>query len=442
VQPEPGSTTDLEPAKTRGFLFADLRGYTQVADAQGDQAAADLLARFRPIVRAAVGRTGGAEIRTEGDSFFVVFDSVSAAVRCGLEIIAGAASPGAGVARIDVGVGVHAGEALPTGEGLVGVPINIAARLCALAGPGELLVSDTVRALTRTYLGVGFEALGSRRLKGVQEQVSVYRVLPIPTTGDGRASGRAFGAGRRVWVAAGLAGIAVVGLAALAFAVSRGAWQGGGAGPSGSTSALTSPSPAVTRAPAGTTTASASPAASASAALGTASSDPFPNAAETALLATMRLLPPSLTVACVRGTYAVLNGYDGRSIPLASVACRPQGGSGASTLLIRRFGAYRESGGPADYGVSVIGNIAAGKSARSDDILPGDCAISPRAEGRWEIPSVASGSLICYPEADTGDAVLWWTYDGANLIVRITSQRGDGSGLYTFFDRYKGMISP
>jgi len=442
VQPEPGSALELEPAKTRGFLFADLRGYTRVADAQGDRAAADLLGRFRPMVREAVARAGGAEIRTEGDNFFVVFDSVSAAVRCGLEIIAGAASSGAAGDRIAVGVGVHAGEALPTREGLVGVPINIAARLCALAGPGELLVSDTVRALTRTYLGVGFEPLGRRRLKGVEEQVSVYRVLPDARAAPSRVEGGAFGGRRSARVAAGLAGLAVLGIAVLAFAGSRGAGQGAGASPTGSTVAAVEPSATVTRVPVATAPSSAAPSESAATTNGAASSDPYPNQAETALLASMRLLPAALTNDCERGTYAVLNGYDGRSIPLASVACRPQSGTGASTFLIRRFGAYQESGGPADYGVSVIGNIAAGNATRSDDILPGDCATSSRAEGRWEIPTVASGSLICYVEADTGDAVLWWTYDAANLIVRTTSQRGDMAALYKFFDRYKGMIAP
>jgi len=92
--------------------------------------------------------------------------------------------------------------------------------------------------------------------------------------------------------------------------------------------------------------------------------------------------------------------------------------------------------------VSVITNIAAGKATRADDILPGNCATATRAEVRWEIPTVASGSLICYVKPDTGDAVFWWTYDGANLIVRATSQRGDMAALYQFFDRYKGMIVP
>jgi class 3 adenylate cyclase len=75
------------PSVTHGFLFADLRGYTRYVDAHGDHAAADLLDRYRTLVRGAVASFRGAEIKTEGDSFYVVFDSVSAAARCGLAIV-------------------------------------------------------------------------------------------------------------------------------------------------------------------------------------------------------------------------------------------------------------------------------------------------------------------------------------------------------------------
>ena len=136
---------------THGFLFADLRGYTSYVDRRGAIAAAALLDRFRDLIRAAVASHQGAEIRTEGDSFYVVFPSASMAVACALDIIRGAADevfyrddP------IHVGVGVHAGEAVDTPEGPVGTAVNIAARLCAMAAPGEVVVSDTVRALTRS----------------------------------------------------------------------------------------------------------------------------------------------------------------------------------------------------------------------------------------------------------------------------------------------------
>lgn len=95
---------------TRGFLFADLRGYTNYVEQRGAVAAAELLRRYRVLARQEIGRFGGAEIKTEGDSFYVVFDSVSSAVRCGLAITA-AAQAGEDE-PIAVGIGIHAGETI------------------------------------------------------------------------------------------------------------------------------------------------------------------------------------------------------------------------------------------------------------------------------------------------------------------------------------------
>ncbi len=178
---------DETPVPTRGFLFADLRGYTEFVDRHGAVTAAELLEHYRELVRGRVALFGGAEIRTEGDSFYVVFESVSQAVRCGLAIVEAAAD--ASAARPDpirVGVGIHAGETVETPDGYVGTPVNIAARLCALAGVGEVLVSDTVRALTQTVLPVRFESRGRKQLKGVDEPVATYSVEPM---GDGAARG-------------------------------------------------------------------------------------------------------------------------------------------------------------------------------------------------------------------------------------------------------------
>ena len=163
-------------ASTHGFLFADLRGYTSYVERHGARAAAELLTRYRTLVRAAVAAQGGAEIRTEGDSFYVVFPSASAAVDCALDIVSRTVAGAAGAqAPIHVGVGVHAGESIQTAEGPVGSAVNIAARLCALAGPGQVLVSDTVRSLTRSVGSASYAPMGRKRLKGVDEPVGVYR---------------------------------------------------------------------------------------------------------------------------------------------------------------------------------------------------------------------------------------------------------------------------
>jgi class 3 adenylate cyclase len=183
---------DHERTITRGFLFADLRGYTEFVEQRGAAAAADLLTRYRALARDAIGRFGGAEIKTEGDSFYVVFDSVSSAVRCGLAIVADA--QGADEA-IRVGVGVHAGETIEADGGYVGSPVNIAARICAQAGPGEVLVSGTVRALTMTLLPVTFKSRGRRELKGSPTRSSSSQLKRRPTRpppGRRRAAGNGF----------------------------------------------------------------------------------------------------------------------------------------------------------------------------------------------------------------------------------------------------------
>ena len=147
---------------TRGFLFADLRGYTDFVESRGAAAAASLLSRYRALARDAIGRFGGAEIKTEGDSFYVVFSSVSSAVRCGLAITtdATAASAEQPEAPIRVGIGIHAGETVESEGGYVGSAVNIAARICAQAAANEVLVSETVRALTMTLLPVRFRSRG------------------------------------------------------------------------------------------------------------------------------------------------------------------------------------------------------------------------------------------------------------------------------------------
>jgi len=164
---------DHERTITRGFLFADLRGYTDFVEQRGAAAAAELLTRYRALAREAIGRFGGAEIKTEGDSFYVVFDSVSSAVRCGLAIVTDA---GAADETIRVGVGIHAGETIEADGGYVGSPVNIAARICAQAGPGEVLVSETVRALTMSLLPVAFTSRGRRQLKGIADPIELFAV--------------------------------------------------------------------------------------------------------------------------------------------------------------------------------------------------------------------------------------------------------------------------
>jgi branched-chain amino acid transport system substrate-binding protein len=179
--PEPTSSTPEADSITRGFLFSDLRGYTHFVETRGATTAAALLVRYRALAREAISRFGGAEIKTEGDSFYVVFSSVSSAVRCGLAISADAAAASSDHPDepIQVGVGIHAGETVESDGGYVGSAVNIAARICAQAASGEVLISETVRALTRSVLPVRFEPRGRRPLKGIADPIALFAVVEM-----------------------------------------------------------------------------------------------------------------------------------------------------------------------------------------------------------------------------------------------------------------------
>ncbi len=158
----------------RAFLFADLRGYTAFVERAGDAAARRLLQAYRALVRRVVERERGAEVKTEGDSFYVVFSSCAAAVRSAVSIQHGATRR-----RRDpfqIGIGIHVGESLPLERQYVGGAVNLAARLAAAAAAGEILLSETVRGLIRTAARVRFEDQGLLSLKGVTEPIRAYAI--------------------------------------------------------------------------------------------------------------------------------------------------------------------------------------------------------------------------------------------------------------------------
>lgn len=200
---------DRGPAAYRGFLFSDMRGFTAFAERYGNTAAAAKVRSFLEIARKAIANHAGAEIKTEGDAIHAVFPSASSAVLCGLEIVDAAAELNAQEPErpLNLGVGVHAGEAVETAEGYIGTAVNLAARVCAVARPGEVLVTSTVKGITQASIPVGFIARGHMRLKGIREPVEVYAVTRDQTAAAARtaSSNRVLGA-----AAVGFAAVLVV----------------------------------------------------------------------------------------------------------------------------------------------------------------------------------------------------------------------------------------
>ena len=396
----------------RGFLFADLRGYTAFGEAHGDRAAADLLDAYRVLVRDEVARHAGAEIRTEGDSFYVVFATARDAVACGLSIVDAAArySTQHPDAPLRIGIGINAGETVQRGEAFVGSAVNLAARVCAEARAGEVLVTSTVRDVARGGSSLRFVPRGVRRFKGIADRVPVFAVTATQSQ-DPRASSWPMRPSA-AWIA--IAAAVVVGLALAAFAM-RGGWldQSGLSG---------SDAPPA---------ASVQPGETASASVGTAGSSPsasFPTASETAL---MSRIGDEIGQSCERADLddrprinvdRAIGGLGGTGlarvpIPVtAGVACALHTSSAPTTLHYWATTAYQ------DFNPVGLAEALIISDAATFDVPPGDCASEQPAYGRWEFGDTG-GRLLC--RTSFGDAILEWTYDDVPLVAVATRRDGD-----------------
>jgi DNA-binding NarL/FixJ family response regulator/class 3 adenylate cyclase len=162
----------------RAFLIADIRGFTRFTNDFGDEEAARLATRFASTTRDCVERRDGALVDVRGDEALVVFESVRAAIRAGIELQHAYVAPEDGVDPLPVGIGVDAGEAVRVDDGFRGAALNLAARLCGLAAAGEVLVSQEAAHLAGRVDGVLFEDRGSVRLKNLPDPVRVLRAAP------------------------------------------------------------------------------------------------------------------------------------------------------------------------------------------------------------------------------------------------------------------------
>ena len=161
---------------TRRFLatvlFTDIVGSTERAAELGDRAWRDLLERHHAVVRRELKAFHGREIDTAGDGFFALFEAPERAVRCAESIVAAVGSLG-----LQVRAGVHTGECEVIGREVGGMAVHIGSRVAALAGPGEVLVTGSVRDLM-TGSDRHFAGGEPRELKGVADRWPVYRLVP------------------------------------------------------------------------------------------------------------------------------------------------------------------------------------------------------------------------------------------------------------------------
>src|SRR5438067_987416 len=167
------------PSGTVTFLFSDIEGSTHLAERLGDRWPV-LLGEHRTIVREAVASGGGTEVGTEGDSFFVAFPTAGGAVSAAVEAqrqLADHAWPEEAAIRIRIGL--HTGEASLAGSDYVGLDVHRAARIASAGHGGQVLVSDTTRALVESSLpeGVTTRDLGQRRLKDLSRPERIHQLV-------------------------------------------------------------------------------------------------------------------------------------------------------------------------------------------------------------------------------------------------------------------------
>ncbi|HLB19425.1 MAG TPA: adenylate/guanylate cyclase domain-containing protein, partial [Gaiellaceae bacterium] len=149
-------------------LFTDIVGSTARAAELGDAAWGNLLAALYREVRGELARFRGNEIDTAGDGLFATFDGPARAIQCARSLVDATRTLG-----LELRAGVHTGECELHGDKVRGIAVHTGARVASLAGPGEVLVSSTVKDLVAGS-GIEFEDRGSHELKGVPGEWRLY----------------------------------------------------------------------------------------------------------------------------------------------------------------------------------------------------------------------------------------------------------------------------
>jgi class 3 adenylate cyclase len=155
---------------TMTVLFTDIVASTEHQTRIGQGEWSRLTDRHDAMVRSALAHHRGHEVKTTGDGFLATFDATGRALRCATEILTGAKDIG-----LNLRAGVHTGEVEVRGNDIAGLAVTIAKRVCDHAGPGQVLVTETVRT-NMVGAGIQFEDEGQHELKGVP---GTWRLLAV-----------------------------------------------------------------------------------------------------------------------------------------------------------------------------------------------------------------------------------------------------------------------
>ena len=177
-----GTSEAASVAELHTFLIVDVRGYTRFTQERGDEAAARFATTFADLVEEKVALRHGRVVELRGDEALAVFRSARQALRAAVELQGRFAEEMGRDPSLPfkVGIGLDAGEAVPVKGGYRGGALNLAARLCSLAGPGEVLATETLINLARRTEGLEYAERGTVQLKGLNEPVKIVQVMARP----------------------------------------------------------------------------------------------------------------------------------------------------------------------------------------------------------------------------------------------------------------------
>ncbi len=190
-QAAPGAAVPFGGTVT--IFFSDIRGFTDYTEQSGDEAAYRILREHNAIVRKQIEAFGGVVVKTQGDSFMVAFTTARGAILCAVatQRAIGQADRNHTGPRIAIGVGINTGEPIQEGGDYFGSMVNLAARICAATGPGQILIAETTRDVAGRIESVEYVDRGLHELKGFPEAKRLCEVVWRPAEAREATEGRA-----------------------------------------------------------------------------------------------------------------------------------------------------------------------------------------------------------------------------------------------------------
>ncbi|MGH2756981.1 MAG: adenylate/guanylate cyclase domain-containing protein, partial [Actinomycetota bacterium] len=172
---EAGSQGGLRGAQQTTLLFVDLALFTPLAQAHGDEIAAEILDRFDTIVRKSNVQHGGRLVKQIGDAFMLTFSDPADAVRFSIDVMEVAGRERDFPA---LRIGINSGPVLYRVGDYIGNTVNVASRMMAMAMPNVILMTAPVAHAARE-VGIGIEEVGVRRVRGAEEAIEIFRVAAV-----------------------------------------------------------------------------------------------------------------------------------------------------------------------------------------------------------------------------------------------------------------------